>query len=505
MATFGEKRTSGVLLHISCLPSAFGIGDLGPGARQFADFLHRAKQTYWQILPLNPTSSFMGGSPYSSYSIFAGNPLFISPEILVEEDMADPDEIVELKRPDTGRVDFHDLERERAAFLDRVFYRFETRLDSLPGFKHFIAEHDEAWLDGFSLYRALKNRFGGISWVDWPKEYRDREPAALDEIRGLATRELMRVKFEQYLFHRQWGLLCEYLDERDIRIIDDVPIYPTFDSADVWENQEIFKLDPKDKSQTVLAGVPPDYFSETGQLWGNPVYDWETLRGRGFDWWLKRIEFNLKKADVLRLDHFRAFAAAWEVPPEEETAQGGDWAEVPGNEFFEAVRKRFPDMPFIAEDLGYITQDVLDLRDKFGLPGMRVLMFSFGDDAPESTNSLHNHRPDAVAYSGTHDNNTARGWFEQEADAEQKKRLSLYTGKKAAAGHVAEDLVRLTLSSVAYTAVIPLQDVLGLGAEARLNVPATAEGNWTWRLKPGQLDPRKAELLAELTLLFGRA
>jgi 4-alpha-glucanotransferase len=486
------------------LPSAYGIGDLGGGAREFADFLQRAGQTWWQILPLNPTSSFMGGSPYSSYSVFAGNPLFISPEVLVEDGMADESDASELQRPDNGRIDFHELETARSQFLDRLFARFETRLDGLPGFAEFIAEHDENWLDGFALYRALKNRFGGVSWSDWPDEYRDREPGALDDFRGLAARELMRVKFEQYLFFRQWGLLKEYLDECGIKVIADVPVYPTYDSADVWENQKIFKLDD-DKAQTVLAGVPPDYFSETGQLWGNPVYDWAALERSGFDWWLRRLELQLKTADAVRLDHFRGFAAAWEVPPDEETAIGGSWAEVPGEAFFQAVRARFPDMPFIAEDLGYITEDVLDLRDRFGLPGMRVLMFSFGDDCPESTNSLHNHTRNSVAYSGTHDNNTARGWFEQEADESQKKRLSLYIGKPAEAAGAPWDLVRLTLSSVARTAIVPLQDVLGLGAEARLNVPATSEGNWTWRLEAGRLDPGKADSLAELTKLFGRA
>lgn len=503
MESFGEKRTAGILLHVSSLPSEYGIGDMGRGAADFADFLQRAGQKYWQILPLNPTSSYMGGSPYSSYSVFAGNPLFISPEVLVYDGLAERSEIESLKRSDNGRVDYEDLERSRTGFLDLLFARRQSRLDDLPGFGEFLAGHDGPWLDGFALFRVLKERFGGVVWADWPIEYRDREPEALDELRRRAAREILRVKFEQYLFFNQWGRLRRHLACRGIRIIGDAPIYPTYDSADVWENQEIFKLD-ENKAQRVLAGVPPDYFSETGQLWGNPVYDWEILKERCFDWWLKRLEVALTTADVLRLDHFRGFAACWEVPPGEKTAEGGYWAEAPGAEFFETVRNRFPDMPFIAEDLGYITRDVLALRDRFCLPGMRVLMFSFGDDAPESTNSLHNHSPNSVAYSGTHDNNTVRGWFEQEAVQDQKDRISLYLGKQAAAESLPWDMVRLTLSSVARTAIVPLQDVLGLGAEARLNTPATANGNWTWRLSADGLDPKKADDLAALTKLFGR-
>lgn len=504
MIAFGENRTSGILLPVSSLPSDYGIGDMGSGARFFADFLGRAGQTYWQILPLTPTASFMGSSPYSSCSVFAGNPLFISPEVLAEDGLIERNELESLRRPDNNRIDYQELEYSRTGLLDRVFERLGPSLDGLPGFREFTAEHDWSWLDGFALFRCLKNDFGGVGWFDWPAEYRDRDPGALDEYRARAAKSLARVKFEQYLFHSQWRRLRRHFAERGVRIIGDVPIYPTYDSADVWANQEIFKLD-HNKALTMLAGVPPDYFSKTGQLWGNPVYDWHALRRNGFNWWLRRLELALTTADVLRLDHFRGFAACWEVPPGETTAEHGSWAPVPGEEFFNEVRRRFPQMPFIAEDLGFITKDVLDLRDRFDLPGMRVLIFSFGDDAPISTNSLHNHKQNCVAYTGTHDNNTVRGWFEQEADEDQKRRFSLYLGKTAEAWDAPRDMVRLTLSSVARTAILPMQDVLGLGADARLNTPATPQGNWSWRLPAGPLDPGRADELAILTKLFGRS
>jgi 4-alpha-glucanotransferase len=501
----GARRASGILLHVSSLPSRYGIGDLGPGALNFADFLEHSAQSYWQILPLNPTSSFTGGSPYSSYSVFAGNPLFISPDLLFADGLARREELEALERPQDGRVEHRRIEETRGEFLSAVFERWAAKPDDLPGYGEFVSRHDPLWLDGFALYSALKKRFGGVSWTDWPPEYRDRRREALESFRHEAARDLERVKFTQFLFHDQLARLKDSLAQRGIGLIGDVPIYPTHDSADVWENQEIFKLDPQTGAQKVVAGVPPDYFSETGQLWGNPVYDWEALEARGFDWWIRRFETRLEHLDVLRLDHFRGFAACWEVSPDEKTALNGRWSEVPGRRFFEAVRHRFPEMPFIAEDLGYITPDVLELRDDFGLPGMRVLMFSFGDDAPESTNSLHNHVRNSVAFSGTHDNNTARGWFAQEATPREKKRLNVYTGKIVDEGNVAREFARLTLMSVADTALLPLQDVLGLPASARLNTPATIEGNWSWRLESGQLDLEAAESLAEMTTLFGRA
>lgn len=503
MIAFGEKRTSGILLHISSLPSAYGIGDMGPGARDFADFLHRARQTYWQVLPVNPTASFMGSSPYSSPSVFAGNPLFISPEDLAADGFAEASEIKSLERPDDRRVDYQDLERARSEFLDRVYERAESSLGGLPGYNDFIALNDAAWLDGYALYRCIKARQGMACWSQWPARLRDRDPGALDELRETARREIERVKFEQFLFFSQWKRLKKHLAELGVGVIGDVPIYPTYDSADVWEHQDIFKLDGN-RRQTALAGVPPDYFSETGQLWGNPVYDWEVLKTRGFDWWLKRLEQGLFTADVLRLDHFRGFAACWEVPPDEETAEAGHWAEAPGEQFLNAVRNRFPHMPFIAEDLGLITQDVVDLRDAFGLPGMRVLLFSFGDDIPESTNSLHNHVENCVAYCGTHDNNTVRGWFEEEAGKEEKIHLALYLGKEISAQSISWDLARLSLSSVARTTILPMQDVLRLGADSRLNTPATAQGNWGWRLPNRPFDVNLANNLAKITKLFGR-
>jgi len=498
-----SRRGSGVLLHITSLASPYGIGDMGSAARRFADFLQRAGQRYWQILPLNPSSSFLGNSPYSSYSLFAGNPLLISPEGLAGDGWLRLADIQQTAPGWEGPVDFRAAEVFKLGLVTLAHDRAQGMLAEHEGFQAFRAGHGPRWLDDFAAFAVLKDRFGGAAWDTWPEEFKLRDPKALELLRREARLELERIEFTQYLFFSQWAALRSYCNERQIRIIGDLPFYPTSDSADVWAQPEAFQLDGEGRP-AVVAGVPPDYFSETGQRWGNPVYDWASQVQDGYSWWLTRIAHNLGWADIIRLDHFRGFAAYWVVPPHEETAINGWWVDGPGQAFFEAVRGRFPELPIIAEDLGLITEDVVAMREAFELPGMSVLQFSFGPDTGESSNSLHNHQRRSVAYSGTHDNNTSSGWFAQDLGEDGRKRLNDYLGRDVGPRDAAWVLIRLALMSPAATAIIPMQDLLGLGGEARMNVPSRPTGNWSWRLSPRQLSPGLADRLRGLCDLYGR-
>nr|WP_126381545.1 4-alpha-glucanotransferase [Desulfovibrio ferrophilus] len=497
------RRGSGVLLHVTSLPSPYGIGDMGSSARRFADFLQRAGQRYWQILPLNPTSPFLGNSPYSSYSLFAGNPLLISPELLAGDGWLRLADIQQTAPGFDGPVDFEAAEAFKLGLLNLAHERAGATLDAHEGFGAFRAEHGPGWLDDFAAFAVLKDRFNGAAWDTWPDEFKLRDAAALDALREAARSELERAMFIQYLFFSQWARLRAYCNEREIQIIGDLPFYPTFDSADVWAHPKAFQLDGEGRP-AVVAGVPPDYFSKTGQRWGNPVYDWATQSEDGYRWWLTRIAHNLGWTDIIRLDHFRGFAAYWVVPPHEDTAMNGWWVDGPGQAFFEVVRERFPEMPIIAEDLGLITEDVIALRKTFDLPGMRVLQFSFGPDTGQSANSLHNHERQSVAYSGTHDNNTSAGWYAHDLGEDGRKRLNDYLGRDVSPRDAAWTLVRLALMSSAMTAVMPMQDFLGLGEEGRMNIPSRPRGNWAWRLAPRQLSPRLADRLRRLCELYGR-
>ncbi len=504
MAGLTRSRTSGVLLHVTSLPGAYGVGDLGSAARAFADFLARAGQRWWQILPLNPTSSFLGSSPYSSYSLFAGNPLLVSPERLAGDGWLRLADVGQGAPGHEGPVDFPAAERYKTALLERAFEAAAPRLDRHQGFADFVTAHGPAWLDDFAAFCVLKQRFGGRSWDAWPEDCRHRDPAALDALRRDEARALTAVMFTQYLFFSQWAELRAYCAERGVGVVGDLPFYPTFDSADVWAHPECFQLDEAGRA-AVVAGVPPDYFSKTGQRWGNPVYDWPTHAEDGYAWWLARLAHNLAWADVVRLDHFRAFAAYWVVPPHEDTAENGWWVEGPGRAFFEAVRARLPELPFIAEDLGDITPDVVELRKAFGLPGMRVLQFGLGADAGASVNALHNHSRDSVAYTGTHDNNTSLGWFLDDLGQYGRDQLADYLGFMPTAEALPWTMIRLALMSPARTAVVPAQDLLGLDSRARMNTPAVPSGNWAWRMSPRDLSPRLADRLRRLCALYGRA
>lgn len=497
-------RGSGVLLHVSSLPSPYGIGDMGSGARAFVDFLSRAGQRYWQILPLTPTSSFLGNSPYSSFSAFAGNPLFISPERLAGDGWVRLSDIQDGAPLPFEHVDYERAETYKLRLLAQAWEASRERLAHDEEFEKFCEEHGARWLNGFAEYCVLKDRFGGAGWTAWPEEYRDRHDEAMQALRREAQPELTRVRFFQYLFHAQWLSLKAKCNERGISIIGDLPFYPTHDSADVWEHRDVFQLDESGEPLKV-AGVPPDYFSETGQRWGNPVYDWASLKASGYTWWVERIRQNLLLTDIIRLDHFRGFAGFWVVDPQEETAMNGTWEDGPGKDFFFVLQEHFPNLPIIAEDLGLITRDVIDLRLAFDMPGMRVLHFSFGPDVGESVNSLHNHSVNSVAYTGTHDNNTTLGWFVSDLGNDGQDRLADYLGYRPSAGEAVWVLMRLAQMSPARIAIVPMQDILSLGAEARMNTPSTASGNWGWRVPPRKLSPRLAERIRSLCAMYGRA
>lgn len=497
-----KSRKSGILLHITSLPSDFGIGDLGKGGYVFADFLHKSGQTIWQVLPFSPSSAACGSSPYCSYSAFAGNPLMIGLDLLVQDGFISWNDLSRAPSFNPARTDFETAAEFKSKILQTAYDRFIGMPDEVCRFEDFINSNAH-WLNDYTLFVALKENFGGAAWNEWPLEIRDRTESALKEWSLKLADRIKREKFYQFLFFRQWSALKSYCNRKNIQVIGDIPIYVSYDSTDVWANPEYFKLDDK-KSPFMVAGVPPDYFSKTGQLWGNPVYNWDKLKETSYAWWVNRLEHNLKYFDIVRLDHFRGFVAYWEVPSSEKTAINGKWAEAPVREFFNTLYLRFPVIPIIAEDLGVITPDVKEIMQIYGFPGMKVLLFAFGGDA---TNPYipHNHVENCVVYTGTHDNNTARGWYSQDATEEEKLKLAEYLGREIDEDNVSWELTRFALMSVANTAVIPMQDYLGLGEDARMNTPSTVFGNWSWRVTTAQLTPALAEKIAEMTALYGRA
>jgi 4-alpha-glucanotransferase len=496
-------RGSGILLHITSLPSPFGIGDLGPAAYRFVDFLKETHQSAWQVLPLNPTNSAHANSPYSSNSAFAGNPLLISPELLVETGLLFKKDLEGRKDPRQDRIDYGSVEGFKYGLLQNAFDRFQKTKKLEAEFETFCL-HESYWLDSFALFVAIKKKFNDTIWGNWPWEYRDRAPEVMETIRKELRIEIKREKFFQFLFFRQWAALKRYANERGITLFGDIPIYINYDSADVWTNPELFKLNGEKKPEFV-AGVPPDMFSETGQLWGNPVFDWEALKETGFLWWMKRVQHNLTLINLMRIDHFRGFVAYWEVPGHENTAVNGKWVTAPVYDFLKTLYKYFPNVPLIAEDLGVITPDVREIMNHFSIPGMRVLLFAFFENMPQSAYIPHNHIQESVVYTGTHDNNTVRGWFEKEASGEDKKRVFEYIGREVAAEEVAWEVVRLAMMSVANLVIIPMQDILCLGEEARMNKPGTLEGNWEWRLSEKHMTDKLKTDLAAITRTYGRA
>lgn len=496
-------RRSGLLLHISSLPSLYGIGDLGPGAYEFADFLAEGNQGLWQTLPLNPTSLECGNSPYSSCSAFAGNPLLISPDLLLRDGCVSEEDLGRIRISEEGGVNYHAATDLKKELFSKLFENTRHLRSHDQRFQKFCLKHKH-WLDDFALYTVLKQEFGGLPWYEWPHDLKYRNQNSVVHWSERLREKIEEQKYIQFVFFRQWAMLKEYCNERGIRILGDLPIYVDYDSADVWANTSLFHLDEQ-KRPIEVAGVPPDYFSTTGQLWGNPVYRWDVLKERGYEWWIRRLGHNLELFDIVRLDHFRGFVAFWAVPREETTAVNGNWREGPAADFFKAVFRYFHYVPIIAEDLGVITADVREMIREFKFPGMRVLQFAFGWDVSVNPHAPHNHTKNTVIYPGTHDNNTARGWFEQELSEEDKMRICDYLGRSVDASTIHWDLIRLSLMSVADTVIIPVQDLLGLGDDARMNIPAVAGGNWRWRLHFGELKKDLAKELSRLTRLFGRA
>jgi 4-alpha-glucanotransferase len=502
-------RASGILLHPTSLPGEFGIGDLGQAAFAFVDFLAEAGQTYWQILPLGPTG--YGDSPYQCFSAFAGNTLLISPEELLRDGLITEQDLVD--RPDfaADRVDYGGVYNWKNSVLPRAYAGFHhvTSVDFRGKFETFCQEHG-FWLDDYALYRAVKASQGQEAWYEWPPELKLRDPAAIERAGEELYAEIQAEKFYQFLFFRQWQAVKSYANRKGLKIVGDIPIFVAADSADVWCNQSSFKLNA-DGTAKVVAGVPPDYFSETGQLWGNPIYDWDAMRADGFGWWIARVASTLRTVDVVRVDHFRGFAAAWEVPGSDRTAENGRWVDVPGKELFVALKRSLGDIAVFAEDLGVITPDVEELRDGFGFPGMRILQFAFGGD-PRNHDLPHNYIRNCVAYTGTHDNDTTVGWFNSEAgagstrDASEIGREREYCLKylRSDGSEIHWDFVRAVWASVADTAITTMQDLLGVGTEGRMNLPASESGNWGWRMPAHAITPELTARIRELTEIYGR-
>jgi len=506
------KRGCGILLHITSLPSPFGIGDLGSGAYRFADFLSETKQSFWQVLPLNPTSTLRENSPYSSPSAFAGNPLLISPELVMKEGLLSRSGLKDVPSFPNGRVQYRAVTKYKQTLFHTAYQNFKEQRKRDWEFDSFCHENAH-WLEDYALFTVLKSHFGGRVWSRWPKEIRDRKAKRIHLLKEKFRDRMEMKKFLQHLFFKQWLSLKSYCNSKGIQIIGDVPIYVNYDSVDVWAHPEIFKLDAN-KGPLTVAGIPPDYFSSTGQLWGNPIYRWDVLKRKNYSWWVKRIAHNLKIFDMVRLDHFKGFVDYWEIPAGDRTAVNGTWVKGPGEDFFYAHQKHFPHLPFIAEDLGLITAEVHLLRDQFEFPGMRVLQFAFGNDPLAEEYKPAHYIRNCVAYLGTHDNDTLIGWLHgsrdhstrkpDEINRERKNALKYlgYQGRRRKDIHW--EFIRLLMMSVANLVILPMQDLLGLGEEARMNRPATAKGNWEWRLLRGQLTPSLRKRLAEMTNIYGR-
>jgi len=448
------RRGSGILLHITSLPSPYGIGDLGDGAYNFVDFLSETGQRFWQILPLGPTCGIFGDSPYSSFSAFAGNPLLISPERLVDDGILSKTDIKPFRSYNKRRVEYRVVSKDKERILDMAYETNRYRLVEDYAFKRFCKEH-AYWLDDYCLFMALKRYFNDVEWSRWPEELKKRETRVLDIWRERLEDAIIKEAFFQFLFFNQWYQLKSHCEDRGIQIIGDVPIYVNYDSADVWTHPYIFKLDD-DKRPVSVAGVPPDYFSSTGQLWGHPVYNWDVLRETGYSWWVSRFKHNMRLFHMFRLDHFRGFVAYWEVKAGDKTADRGRWVQAPAIDFFDSMFRHFREIPMIAEDLGFITPDVREVMDLFGFPGMRVLLFAFGRGTATSPYAPHNYVKNCVVYTGTHDNNTIKGWFKRELSSEGRKTLSMYVGREVTERTVHWELIRLAMMSVADMVIIPM-------------------------------------------------
>ena len=491
-------RSCGILLHPTSLPGRYGIGDLGPEAYRFADFLQDSGQTIWQVLPLGPTG--YGDSPYQCFSAFAGNSLLISPDSLLEQGHLKTTDQSDLPPMPDSHVDFGKVIELKSQLLRIASDRFRRTGSRVERAEYSsFCEAARGWLEDYALFMALKDHHRGAAWNSWDKRIANREPEALSQWRERLAPEVEHHQYVQYQFHKQWSALKQYLVEQGTRVVGDIPIFVAHDSADVWAHPELFQLD-ENGDPTVVAGVPPDYFSETGQLWGNPHYRWDRMAATQYRWWVERFRTLLEQVDIVRLDHFRGFEGYWEVPATEATAVKGRWVKGPGADLFLAVQEALGTLPIVAEDLGVITPEVVQLRDQFGFPGMRILQFAFASDADDPF-LPHNYVPNSVVYSGTHDNDTTVGWFDSASEKERTAVLA-YFGTEGQ--DIAWDFVRCLFASVADTAIVPLQDVLSLGTEARMNYPSKLGGNWSWRFERQALTSNIRARLRGLAETYGR-
>jgi 4-alpha-glucanotransferase len=505
-----SQRVSGILLHPTSLPGRFGIGELGREARAFLDGLAEAGQGLWQVLPLGPTG--YGDSPYQCFSAFAGNPLLVSLERLRDEGLLAAEDLAGAPAFPEEEVDFGAVIGFKGPLLRRAHSRFEAGAtpSQRDAFAGFCASHS-AWLDDFALFMALKEAHDGVAWSEWGRALSSRDSEALSRARAELAVEIRSAQFSQFLFFDQWQAVRTHAHRHGIRILGDVPIFVSFDSADVWAHPEMFHLDTEGRP-TVVSGVPPDYFSATGQRWGNPLYRWDVLEASGFSWWVERLRATLRLVDLVRLDHFRGFEASWEIPATEETAIRGHWVKGPGARFFEAIRNALGGLPMVAENLGVITPEVEALRERFDLPGMAILQFAFGADPQADDFKPHSYPRNRAAYSGTHDNDTTVGWWTsagagdstRSADQVQAERASTLRYLGTDGREVHWDFIRSLLASVADTVIFPMQDVLGLGSSARMNLPGRPSGNWRWRMLPGAMNEAIRRRLREMAESYGR-
>jgi len=492
-------RRAGVILHPTSLPGANGIGELGEQAHRFIDWLNEAGQTLWQVMPLGPTG--YGDSPYQTTSAFAGNPLMISLDRLVEEGLLSKSDLKAVQELPQDHVEFGLAILAKGDLLRKAFDTFKkiNNLERNNQFQEFV-ERYRYWLEDFALFTALKRRFEGRPWPEWPVPLRDRHPGDLEQARIELAGEIEYLTWLQFIFFEHWWSVRHHATEKGIVVLGDLPLFVAHDSVDVWANRQLFHLDGEG-NPTVVAGVPPDYFSETGQRWGNPLYDWESHRTEEYRWWEMRLRVTFDTVDWIRIDHFRGLEAYWEIPAEEPTAVKGHWIKAPGAEMFGTLLGRMGDLRVVAEDLGVITEEVEALRKQFRFPGMRVLQFAWGS-GPENSFLTHNYELDSVVYTGTHDNNTTEGWAQQEMTPEMLQQIEEYIGHKPKS--ISQELIRIALSSVAAVAAIPMQDWLGLGVEGRMNTPGLPQGNWTWRASDTAFSSDLAKRMKELSHRYGR-
>lgn len=500
-----RQRAAGILMAVSSLPGFFGVGDFGSYAHKFIQYLAASKQRYWQLLPLNPSGKNEFYSPYSAISAMAGSPLYISPEKLVSDGYLHKDDLVKTLIDATDEVAYEAADKVKQQLLGKAYRKFSLLPEQdyrVLDFNSFCKQ-EEVWLTDFAIYAVLKAKYRQQPWYRWPDQFKKRHTAAIEQFKKTAEQSIRKVKWQQYIFFQQWKQLKQYGNRLGVQFFGDIPFYVNYDSADVWSHRELFLLDKNGKMQGV-AGVPPDYFNEEGQLWGMPIFNWDKTEETGYKWWIERIRKNIQLYDVLRLDHFRAFNDYWEVPGDAKTAQAGKWKKGPGIKLFQALEEALGPLPFVAEDLGDISEGVYALRDNLHMSGMKVLQFAFGNDLAQSPHAPHNYSSKFVVYTGTHDNNTIIGWYQDDIDQKMRKQLTSYSGQKVTEKNVHQVMARLAYASVADIAILPMQDVLGLNGASRTNKPATTGTNWKWRLKKKQLDKAIFSYIHDMAVLYGR-